>query len=127
MNTKEFIYTKSAPEPIGPYSQAIKSGNFIFSSGQIPIDPATGNIVAGDVKIQTRQTLENIKAILKASGSDISKVVKVTLYLKNIGDFAAVNEVYAEYFGESKPARATLEAARLPKDALIEIDVIAEV
>ena len=127
MNTKEFIYTKSAPEPIGPYSQAIKSGNFIFSSGQIPIDPATGNIVAGDVKNQTRQTLENIKAILNASGSDISKVVKVTLYLKNIGDFGAVNEVYAEYFGESKPARATLEAARLPKDVLIEIDVIAEV
>ena len=124
--SKEFIYTKSAPEPIGPYSQAIKSGNFIFSSGQIPIDPATGNIVAGDVKIQARQTLENIKAILTASGSDISKVVKVTLYLKNIGDFGSVNEVYAEYFGESKPARATLEAARLPKDALIEIDVIAE-
>jgi len=124
--SKEFIYTKSAPEPIGPYSQGIKSGNFIFSSGQIPIDPSTGQVVMGDVKIQTRRTLENIKAILNSTSSDLTKVVKVTLYLKNIEDFDAVNEVYAEYFGESKPARSTLEAARLPKDALIEIDVIAE-
>jgi len=125
--SKEIIFTKSAPGPIGPYSQAIKSENFIFTSGQIPINPEAGQIIEGDVKAQTKQTLENIKAILTASGSDLSKVVKVTLYLKNIGDFGAVNEVYSEYFGESKPARSTLEAARLPKDVLIEIDVIAEV
>jgi len=123
--TKEFIYSKNAPEPIGPYSQAIKLNNLIFSSGQIALNPVNG-LIEGDIKIQTRQTLENIKSILMAGGSDISKVIKVTVYLKNIGDFAGMNEVYSEYFGESKPARSTIEAARLPKDSLIEIDVIAE-
>jgi len=123
---KEFIYSKNAPEPIGPYSQAIKLNNLIFSSGQIAINPVNG-LIAGDIKIQTRQTLENIKSILMAGGSDISKVIKVTVYLKNIGDFAGMNEVYSEYFGESKPARSTIEAARLPKDSLIEIDVVAEI
>lgn len=124
---KEFIYSKNAPEPIGPYSQAIKLNNLIFSSGQIALNPQTGNIVDGDIKAQTKQTLENVKAILKAGGSDISKVIKVTVYLKNIGDFTGMNEIYNEYFGESKPARSTIEAARLPKDSLIEIDVIAEI
>ncbi len=122
---KEFIYSKSAPEPIGPYSQAVKLGNLIFTSGQIALDPETGQIVAGDIMAQTRRTLENIKAIITAGGSDISKVVKVTVYLKNIQDFPAMNEVYAEYFGESKPTRSTIEASRLPKDSLIEIDAIA--
>jgi len=125
--SKEFVYSKNAPEPIGPYSQAIKLNNLIYSSGQIALNPQTGQIVDGDIKAQTKQTLENIKAILKAGGSDISKVIKVTVYLKNIGDFTGMNEVYSEYFGESKPARSTIEAARLPKDSLIEIDVIAEV
>ena len=124
--SKEFVYSKNAPEPIGPYSQAIKLNNLIYSSGQIALNPQTGQIVDGDIKAQTKQTLENIKAILKAGGSDISKVIKVTVYLKNIGDFTGMNEVYSEYFGESKPARSTIEAARLPKDSLIEIDVIAE-
>ena len=124
---KEFVYSKNAPQPIGPYSQAIKLNNLIYSSGQIALNPQTGQIVDGDIKAQTKQTLENIKAILKAGGSDISKVIKVTVYLKNIGDFTGMNEVYSEYFGESKPARSTIEAARLPKDSLIEIDVIAEV
>ena len=123
---KEFVYSKNAPEPIGPYSQAIKLNNFIFSSGQIALNPQTGQIAEGDIKAQTKQTLENIKAILNAGGSDISKVIKVTVYLKNIGDFAGMNDVYSEYFGESKPARSTIEAARLPKDSLIEVDVIAE-
>lgn len=122
----QIIYTKSAPEPIGPYSQARKSDIFIYTSGQIPIDPATGSLVEGDIKTQTRQALENIKAILEAGYSSISKVIKVTVFLKNIEDFGGMNEIYAEYFGESKPARSTIEAARLPKDSLIEIDVIAE-
>jgi 2-iminobutanoate/2-iminopropanoate deaminase len=125
--TKEFVFSKSAPEPIGPYSQAIKLNNLIFSSGQIAINPQTGAIVEGEIKAQTKQTLENIKSILIAGGSDISKVIKVTVFLKNIGDFTGMNEVYAEYFGKSKPARSTIEAARLPKDSLIEIDVIAEI
>jgi len=124
---KEFVYSKNAPQPIGPYSQAIKLNNLIYSSGQIALNPQTGQIVDGDIKAQTKQTLENIKAILKAGGSDISKVIKVTVYLKNIGDFTGMNEVYSEYFGESKPARSTIEAARLPKDSLIEIDVVAEI
>jgi 2-iminobutanoate/2-iminopropanoate deaminase len=125
--SKEFVYSKNAPEPIGPYSQAIKLNNLIFSSGQIALNPQTGQIAEGNIKAQTKQTLENIKAILTAGGSEISKVIKVTVYLKNIGDFTAMNEVYNEYFGESKPARSTIEAARLPKDSLIEIDVIAEI
>jgi 2-iminobutanoate/2-iminopropanoate deaminase len=123
--SKETIYTKNAPQPIGPYSQAVKFNNLIFTSGQIPIDPSSGKLIDGDIKAQTKQTIENLKNILEAGGSDISKVLKVTVFLKDITEFAAMNEVYAEYFGESKPARSTVEAARLPKDAKIEIDVVA--
>jgi 2-iminobutanoate/2-iminopropanoate deaminase len=124
---KEIIYTKSAPEPIGPYSQAIKLNNLIFSSGQIAIEPSTGQLILGDIKAQTRKVLENIKALLEISGSDFLKVLKVTVYLKDINQFTAMNEVYAEYFTESRPARSTVEVSRLPKDALVEMDIIAEV
>ena len=122
---KESIYSKNAPEPIGPYSQAVKFNNLIFTSGQIAIDPKTGNLIEGDIKVQTKQTIENIKNILEAGGSDISKVVKVTVFLKNIDEFTAMNEVYNEYFGVSKPARSTVEASKLPKGGLIEIDAVA--
>jgi 2-iminobutanoate/2-iminopropanoate deaminase len=123
---KEIIYTKNAPEPIGPYSQAIKfNGHIIFTSGQVAIDPATGNLAGNTVKEQTRRVIENLKNILEASGSDLSKVIKTTVYLKNIGDFPEMNEVYNEYFGESKPARSTIEAARFPKDSLLEMDAVA--
>ncbi|AAL80792.1 deaminase [Pyrococcus furiosus DSM 3638] len=122
---KEVIFAENAPKPIGPYSQAIKAGNFLFIAGQIPIDPKTGEIVKGDIKAQTRQVLENIKAILEAAGYSLTDVVKVTVYLKDMNDFAKMNEVYAEYFGESKPARAAVEVSRLPKDVLIEIEAIA--
>ncbi|AMM53750.1 RidA family protein [Pyrococcus kukulkanii] len=122
---KEIVFTERAPKPIGPYSQAIKAGNFLFIAGQIPINPETGELVKGDIKEQTRQVLENIKAILEAAGYTLNDVVKVTVYLKNMDDFAAMNEVYAKYFGESKPARVAVEVARLPKDVLIEIEAIA--
>jgi len=129
--SKEIIYTKNAPEPIGPYSQAIKLNAenlyLIYSSGQVAIIPETGNIIEGGIKEQTRQSLENIKAVLKEAGSDLSRVVKTTVFLKSMNDFASMNEVYSEYFGNSKPARSTVEATRLPKDALVEIDVIAYV
>jgi 2-iminobutanoate/2-iminopropanoate deaminase len=124
---KETIYTKNAPEPIGPYSQAIKFNNIVFTSGQIGIDPKTGNLVDGGIKEQTKQTIENLINILAAGGSDISNVIKVTVFLKDITEFAAMNEVYAEYFGTSKPARSTIEAARLPRDAKIEMDTITYV
>lgn len=126
---KEIINTRNAPDPIGPYSQAIKIKNdfqnFIFTSGQIAIDPFTGNIMDGGIKNQTHKVLENIKALLHDAGTDIQHVIKTTVFLKNMSDFAAMNEVYSEYFGSSKPARSTVEVARLPKDVLIEIDVIA--
>jgi 2-iminobutanoate/2-iminopropanoate deaminase len=122
---KEQVYTKKAPEPIGPYSQAIKINNLVFTSGQIAIDPQTGNFIGGDIREQTKQTIRNIEAILEAAGSDILKVIKVTVYLKDINEFTAMNEVYEEYFGKSKPARSTAESSHLPKDAKIELDVVA--
>jgi len=125
----DIIYTKNAPEPIGPYSQAIKLSEenpyFIFTSGQVAIDPATGNFIGGDIKQQTRKTLENIKAILHEAGSELKRVVKTTVFLKDMNDFTAMNEVYSEFFNESKPARSTIEVSKLPKDALIEIETIA--
>ena len=125
---KETIYTKSAPEPIGPYSQAIKlDSGLIYTSGVIAIDPATNQLIEGDIKAQTRQVIENINAILNQAGSSSDKVIKTTVYLKDINDFAAMNEVYAEYFGSCKPARSTIEAARLPKDSKLVMDVIAYV
>jgi len=128
---KEIIFTKNAPEPIGPYSQAVKlsaeNQYLIYSSGQVAIIPETGNMIEGGIKEQTQRSLENIKAVLTESGSDLSKVIKTTVFLKNMNDFACMNEVYSEYFGKSKPARSTVEVVRLPKDALVEIEVIAHV
>lgn len=121
---KEAVFTDKAPEPIGPYSQAVKAGGFLFISGQIPVDK-DGKLVEGDIKAQTRQVLENIRAILEAAGAGLDDVVKVTVYLKDMNDFGAMNEVYAEYFGSSKPARAAVEVSRLPKDVRIEVEAIA--
>ena len=122
---RDVIATDQAPKAIGPYSQAIRAQGLIFTSGQIPIDPATSQIVAGDVSAQTERVLKNLAAVLQASGSSLEKVVRSTVFLKNIGDFAAMNEVYGRYFKQEPPARSTVEVARLPKDVLVEIDVIA--
>ncbi len=122
---REVISTKDAPQAIGPYSQAIKANGLVFVSGQIPVDPATQQIIAGDVAVQTERVLLNLAAILKAAGSGIEKVIRSTVYLKNMGEFAAMNEVYGRHFTSAPPARATVEVARLPKDVLVEIDVIA--
>ena len=122
---REVIATSEAPAAIGPYSQAIRAAGLIFTSGQIAIDPATSQVVAGDVRVQTERVLQNVAAILAASGSSMGKVVRCTVFLKNMGDFAAMNEVYGKYFKEAPPARSTVEVARLPKDVLVEIDAIA--
>jgi 2-iminobutanoate/2-iminopropanoate deaminase len=122
---REVISTKDAPQAIGPYSQAIRANGFVFVSGQIPTDPATQQLIQGDVAAQTERVLQNVSAILKAAGSGLEKVVRSTVYLKNMSDFAAMNEVYGRHFSSAPPARATVEAARLPKDVLVEIDVIA--
>ena len=121
------ISTENAPKAIGPYSQAIAaSGSLVFCSGQIPLDPATGEMVGvGDVRAQTRRVMENLKAVLEAAGASLAKVVKTTIYLADLQDFAAVNEIYAGYFGEAPPARATVEVAGLPRGAMVEIDAIA--
>ena len=121
----EKINTNSAPAAIGPYSQAVVTGSLVFTSGQIAINPATGNIEAADIKGQTRQVCENLKAVLAAAGSDLSKAVKNTCFLNDIKDFADFNAVYGEYFSE-KPARSCVEVAALPKGALVEVEVIAE-
>lgn len=123
----ETISTEKAPGAIGPYSQAIKAGNMIFCSGQIPIDIATGDFVSLDVAEQTEQVLKNLTAVLEAAGTDLNSVVKTTVFLADMNDFAAMNEVYGRYFSENKPARATVQAARLPRDARVEIDCIAVV
>jgi 2-iminobutanoate/2-iminopropanoate deaminase len=122
---KEVISTANAPQAIGPYEQAIKVGEFVYVSGQIPLDPKTGNIVEGDIKIQTRRVMENLKAIVEASGSSLQRVIKATVFLQNIADFAAMNEIYNEYLGAAKPARSTVAVANLPRGALVEIDLIA--
>jgi 2-iminobutanoate/2-iminopropanoate deaminase len=122
---REVIATEQAPQAIGPYSQAIRAQGLIFTSGQIAIDPATAQIIASNVSAQTDRVLKNLSAILQASGSSLEKVLRCTVFLKNMGDFAAMNEVYGRYFKQSPPARSTVEVARLPKDVLIEIDVIA--
>ena len=122
---REIISTEKAPGAIGPYSQAIKTGGMVFCSGQIPIDPATGEFVSNDVVEQTEQVLKNLSAVLDAAGTSLGNVVKTTVFLADMGDFAAMNEVYGRYFSENKPARATVQAARLPKDARVEIDCIA--
>ena len=122
---KEIIFTEKAPKPIGPYSQAIKIGNFLFISGQIPVDPESGKLVEEDIGAQTHQVLKNIKAIVEAAGGTLNNVVKVTVYLDDMDDFAEMNEVYSQYFSESKPARAAIEVSRLPKNVKIEIEAIA--
>ena len=122
---KTVIQTQEAPAAIGPYSQAIEAGNFIFLSGQIPIDPKTGELKTGDIRQQTRQVLENIKGLLRSQGAGMEDVAKVTLFLKDMGSFNQVNEVYATYFSSSPPARSTVEVARLPRDVGIEIEAIA--
>ena len=121
----EIIHTDNAPKAIGPYSQAIKAGNMLFVSGQVPFVPETMEIVEGDVKAQAAQSLKNVKAILAQAGADFSDVVKSTVFIKDMNEFGAINEVYAEYFGDNKPARACVEVARLPKDVKVEIEVIA--
>lgn len=121
----EIISTENAPGAIGPYSQAVKAGNLIFCSGQIPISIETGEFVSNDVAEQTEQVLINLKAVLNAAGVDLKDVVKTTVFLADMGEFSAMNEVYARYFDENKPARATVQAARLPRDARVEIDCIA--
>ena len=120
------IQTKLAPQPIGPYSQAVESNGFIFTSGQIAINPQTNALVEGDVTVQAKQVFENLKAVLEAAGSDLNHVVKTTIFLQDLGDFTRVNEIYAAYFGKAAPARSTVQVARLPKDVLIEVDCIAE-
>ncbi len=122
---REVIATDHAPKAIGPYSQAIRAQGLIFTSGQVAIDPATQHVITGDVSAQTDRVLKNLDAILQASGSSLDKVLRCTVFLKNMGDFAAMNEVYGSYFKQSPPARSTVEVARLPKDVLVEIDVIA--
>ena len=122
---KQAISTKEGPQAIGPYSQAIKANGFIFVSGQVAIDPATQQVVSGDVAAQTERVMKNLSGILKAAGTGLENVVRSTVFLKNMGDFAAMNEVYGRHVTSTPPARSTVEVARLPKDVLVEIDVIA--
>lgn len=129
MSEKQAVSTTSAPAAIGPYSQAVRIGDFLYSSGQVALDPATGALVEGGIEVQTTRVLENLKAVLKAADIDLKNVVKTTVFLKNMGDFASMNAIYAKYFapdGVVAPARSTVEVARLPKDALVEIEVIAK-
>lgn len=122
--TKDIVQTCSAPQAIGPYSQAVKAGGFMFVSGQLPLDPVSGQIPSG-ISAQTRQALENLKAILEAGGSSLDRVVKVNLYIRDMGNFHAINAIYGEYLGDSRPARACVEVNRLPKDCDIEIEAVA--
>lgn len=122
---REIISTDKAPGAIGPYSQAIKTGGMVYCSGQIPIDPETGEFVSNDITEQTEQVLKNLSAVLEAAGSGLGSVVKTTVFLADMSDFAAMNEIYGRYFSENKPARATVQAARLPRDAKVEIECIA--
>jgi 2-iminobutanoate/2-iminopropanoate deaminase len=127
---KQPVRTDKAPAAIGPYSQAVEvqiSGKLLFTSGQIPLDPKTGAMVDGDIKAQTAQVMENLKALLAAGGSSLHKVIKTTVFLSDMNDFAAMNEVYARYFDQSLPARSAVQVARLPKDAKVEIELIAEI
>jgi 2-iminobutanoate/2-iminopropanoate deaminase len=126
-NGKTAVKTDAAPGALGPYSQAIVAGGMVYCAGQIPLDPATGNIVSGGIAPQTEQVLKNLRAVLKAAGSDLDRCVKTTVFIKNMNDFAAMNDVYgrAGYFGAIPPARSTVEVARLPRDVLVEIEVVA--
>ncbi len=125
MPAKKIIYTDTAPKAVGPYSQAVKAGNFLFLSGQIPLNPQTGEITGDDIAVQTKQSIENIKAILDAAGASLSDVVKTTVFLLDMRDFARMNEVYGQYFEDNPPARSTVQVAKLPKNALVEIESVA--
>jgi len=122
---REIIETRNAPAPIGPYSQAIRANGFIFVSGQIPLDPASGAVVQGDIVDQTRQVMNNLAAILESAGSGLAKIVKTTVFLTDLEHFARFNQVYGEFLGEAKPARATVQVSRLPKEVLLQVDAIA--
>jgi 2-iminobutanoate/2-iminopropanoate deaminase len=122
---KDIVLTDKGPKPIGPYSQAVKSNGFLFASGQVALDPRTNEFLGGDIRQQTERALENIKAIVEAAGSNFHHVVKTTVFLKDMNDFAAMNEAYGKFFPAAPPARSTVQVARLPKDALVEIEVIA--
>ncbi len=123
--SKEIIRTQHAPAPIGPYSQGVAAqGTLLFTAGQIPIVPSTGEILQGDIRAQTKQVLENLEAILKAGGSSLANVIKTTVYLRDLKEFGEMNEIYAQYFSESAPARTTIEASRLPRDVRVEIDAV---
>jgi len=122
---KDVVLTDKGPKPIGPYSQAIKAGGFLFASGQVALDPHSNDFLPGDIRQQTERVLENIKGILEAGGVNLHHVVKTTVFLKDMNDFAAMNEVYGKYFTVAPPARSTVQVARLPKDALVEIEVVA--
>ena len=122
---RQAVASKDAPQPIGPYSQAIKAGGFIFASGQTALDPATGKLIEGDITAQTERVLKNLSAVLAKAGSGMDRIVKTTVFLKNLSDFPAMNEAYAKFFTSAPPARSTVQVAGLPKDALLEIDVVA--
>jgi 2-iminobutanoate/2-iminopropanoate deaminase len=122
---KDIVFTDKGPQPIGPYSQAVKSNGFLFISGQVSLEPRSNEFVPGDIRQQTEKVMENIKGILEASGVNLNHVVKTTVFLKDMSDFATMNEVYAKSFAAAPPARSTVQVARLPKDALVEIEVIA--
>lgn len=124
---KEIISTKNAPAAIGPYSQGVKIGNLIFTSGQLPINMATGELVTGDVRKATEASIKNVSAILEAQGSSLDKVVKTVVFVKDMNDFSAVNEVYSKFFTNNQPARSCVQVAKLPKDALVEIEVVAAI
>ena len=123
--SKEVIHSENAPAALGPYSQAIKVGNFIYTSGQVGIDPASGDLISWQLRDQVHQVFKNLQAVLEAAGASLQQVVKTTVFLAHMSDFAEMNSIYAEYFGENRPARSTVEVARLPKDALVEIEAVA--
>jgi 2-iminobutanoate/2-iminopropanoate deaminase len=122
---KKTVQTDKAPKALGPYAQAIVAGGMVYCAGQIPLDPASGNVVAGGIAEQTHQVLKNLEAVLKSVGSGLDKAVKTTVFIKDMNNFAAMNEVYAHYFGAEPPARSTIEVARLPRDVMVEIEVVA--
>jgi len=122
---REIISTEHGPKAIGPYSQAVKANGFVFTAGQVALDPVTGSVVGTEIKAQTERVMENLKGIVEAAGSTMHKVVKTTVFLKDMNDFAAMNEVYARYFPAAPPARSTVEVSRLPKDVRVEIEVVA--
>lgn len=122
---KKIITTKNAPGAVGPYSQAVRAGQFLYTAGQIPLDPATGELVERDIQVQTRRVILNLQSILEAAGANLDRVVKTTVFMQDMGQFAAMNEVYGQFFGDQPPARSTVEVCRLPLDVLLEIEAIA--